>query len=71
MRTKEGTKEGSKVRESVAFRVRNSRVWAGLQGGCVSAGGRYWLKYDLALFHLGDVTHSLGTQTHAHSQGIN
>lgn len=68
---KEGTKEGSKMRKSVAFRVWNSRVWAGLQGGCVPAGGGYWLKYDLALFHLGVVMHSLGTQTHAHSQGIN
>lgn len=31
----EGKKDGSEVRESVAFKVWNSPVWAGLQGGCV------------------------------------
>lgn len=68
---REGTKEGSKVRESVAFRDWNSGVCGrGLQGGCVSTGGGHWLKYDLALFHLEAVMNSLDTQTHRHTRRV-
>lgn len=62
---KEGTKEGRRLRESSAFRVKNSRLWAGLQGGRVSTGEGYWLKYDSALFHPENVMHRLDTHTRA------